>query len=797
MRSVGMLTRIRLRRRWLSVVVVAVVVAIAGGIVLTGLAGARRTRSALDRLGDRTRASNAAILLFDGPDPAFTARVRRLPGVRAMGASEVWAAGLVEDPRGGIPIVAVTDDDFGRVIDRTILVAGRRARGAHEIVLPSNVAGRLHLRVGSSVRIATYTDDQLDVLQAGQDVPPGGPTIALRVVGIDRGVRDLTTQGERTGIVFVGHGVWRRYEQQVLAYAALLRVQVAPGQLRAFTSGFHRIARGTNATFDTGGLDTSGVNDSLGVLAVGLTLFALLGALGALATLLVLLGRWASSARGDQPVEHALGQRHRDRALAVALPMLPAVVGGSIAAVALAVVASRWMPIGAARGIEPDPGVEVDVPVLAIGLVALIVVSGVATAAIAWWHTRREAWAPTRPARSESTTRVLAAVTRWRLPVPAVIGSRMALDRGRGSTAVPGRAAVVAAALGITGLVAALVVGASMDRVRTDPVRYAYDYDAIVEGFGGLVHPDGDPSCAPVRTPVATLPAVAAAANYCQASVSIAGGRSVTASALGHIRGSIHPTILRGRAPQAAREMAVGEKTLARLHRSIGDVVDVRGESGHARVRIVGTTFFPPPNNHDTVSLADGALLPAPTLARLDAGSFPQVVLRWRPGADVARAEARIRTISGAPVSTPVRPAEIDRLLQVDDLPVILAGFLALLALVGVGHTVVTNATRRRRDLALLETLGFRTRQVTETIAAHAVTIAVIGLVVGIPVGILVGRFAWRAVAHSVGIDPAADVPTLLVVATVPAALTAVLLMALYPARRAAAIRPAAALRSE
>jgi len=110
---------------------------------------------------------------------------------------------------------------------------------------------------------------------------------------------------------------------------------------------------------------------------------------------------------------------------------------------------------------------------------------------------------------------------------------------------------------------------------------------------------------------------------------------------------------------------------------------------------------------------------------------------------------------------------------------------------------VVTNATRRRRDLALLETLGFRIRQVTETIASHAVTIAVLGLVVGIPLGVLVGRLAWSAVAHSVGIDPAADVPALLVLATVPAALFVVLVMSVYPARRVTRMRPAVALRSE
>ena len=197
------------------------------------------------------------------------------------------------------------------------------------------------------------------------------------------------------------------------------------------------------------------------------------------------------------------------------------------------------------------------------------------------------------------------------------------------------------------------------------------------------------------------------------------------------------------------------------------------------------------------MTLADGALFRADTLAKLDNGSFPQIVIRWRPGIDRHLALAQVRAVSGAPGIAPVTPPEINRLLQVDDLPAILAAFLALLALVGLAHAVVTNASRRRRDLAILETLGFRTRQVTATIASHALTLAIIGLAVGIPLGIVLGRLSWRAIADSVGIATDAALPWLLVAAAVPAVLLAVLTIAVFPARRVSRIRPAVALRSE
>jgi ABC-type antimicrobial peptide transport system permease subunit len=74
---------------------------------------------------------------------------------------------------------------------------------------------------------------------------------------------------------------------------------------------------------------------------------------------------------------------------------------------------------------------------------------------------------------------------------------------------------------------------------------------------------------------------------------------------------------------------------------------------------------------------------------------------------------------------------------------------------------------------------------------------AVIGLVVGIPLGLAVGRVVWHQVAEStrVAADVALPVPVLL--AIWPAVLLAAAALALLPARRSAAVRPAGVLRTE
>jgi predicted lysophospholipase L1 biosynthesis ABC-type transport system permease subunit len=104
---------------------------------------------------------------------------------------------------------------------------------------------------------------------------------------------------------------------------------------------------------------------------------------------------------------------------------------------------------------------------------------------------------------------------------------------------------------------------------------------------------------------------------------------------------------------------------------------------------------------------------------------------------------------------------------------------------------------RRRRDLAVLKTLGFTRRQVSGSVAWQATTIGVLALVVGIPLGLALGRVGWTLLAHELGVVAEPVWPVAAAVLAVPVTLALVNLLAFVPGRLAARTRPAVVLRSE
>ena len=112
-------------------------------------------------------------------------------------------------------------------------------------------------------------------------------------------------------------------------------------------------------------------------------------------------------------------------------------------------------------------------------------------------------------------------------------------------------------------------------------------------------------------------------------------------------------------------------------------------------------------------------------------------------------------------------------------------------------HTLVTSVRRRRRDLAVLKTLGFTRGQVGATIAWQAITFAVVAFAFGLPLGVAVGRWAWQLTADALGVSSAPVVPLAAVLAVAAGAVVAANLVAAVPGRAASRLRPATALRSE
>jgi hypothetical protein len=287
----------------------------------------------------------------------------------------------------------------------------------------------------------------------------------------------------------------------------------------------------------------------------------------------------------------------------------------------------------------------------------------------------------------------------------------------------------------------------------------------------------------------------------------------VTGWGLTPVRGDIEPEIVSGRAPRGPREIALGQETLSALHTRIGDSVRVRAPGSDRRYRIVGRAVFPRITGQDLQPLADGAFFSGDAfrplaahsddvsrylLGRFAAGSDHRTVLSRvsRTAAFNAR-DGQTALVSDQGAASPSVPPEIERLEHVGWFAPALAGLLALLASLAVGHALVTGVRRRRHAFAVLKTVGFSRRQVRAAVAWHATMLAAVGLLVGIPLGLIVGRWAWRILAHGLGVSTTPWFPALELVLVAVISVAIVNLIGAFPARTAARTRPAVALRAE
>jgi putative ABC transport system permease protein len=185
-------------------------------------------------------------------------------------------------------------------------------------------------------------------------------------------------------------------------------------------------------------------------------------------------------------------------------------------------------------------------------------------------------------------------------------------------------------------------------------------------------------------------------------------------------------------------------------------------------------------------------------LRRLSSEFPPQSYLvRLDPTADRGRVVAALQQSFPGTVVRPLPHPDIDTIGRVGYLPGLLAGLVALLALGTVTHALVSSVPRRRRDLAVLKTLGFLPRQVSATVAWQATAFAVTATLVGLPFGVAVGRWAWQLIAAQLGVVPTPAVPPAQLLVIAAGAVLAANLIGAGPGWAAGRLRPAEVLRSE
>ena len=213
-------------------------------------------------------------------------------------------------------------------------------------------------------------------------------------------------------------------------------------------------------------------------------------------------------------------------------------------------------------------------------------------------------------------------------------------------------------------------------------------------------------------------------------------------------------------------------------------------------MRIVGRGVVA---NGTTSNPGDGAAMTFEALRVLapliPADCCAQVQAKFAPGADREATLARLEDEFVVPV--PGLPTTVADFGGVDEMPLVLSALVVAIAAGALAHTLLMAIRRRRRDLAILKTLGFDRRQVLATVAWQATTFAALGIVVGIPLGVAAGRWTWNLVADELGVVPEPVTPMPLILLVVPAAVLLANLVAAVPARMAARTRPALVLRAE
>ena len=788
MAAVWLRFRTELRTRWRGALVLIVLVGITGGAVLTALAGARRTGSSFERFEGAARSPD---VLINYPTD-LKARVRevisRMPGIEAAAYLQVMAV----YPAGGSYIETVADLDGGlhQDFERGRLLEGRfEHRGdPSEVALSEAPARLLGVGVGDTLELLTFTPEQMATILTEVNEPepdPAGPVLRLRVVGLYRSPFDLSVVGDSRAILFLPRAVLRASRDQVGSppvRVAAVRLNTGEAGVSAFFRELQRAVDDPRVNLLPAAF-TEGVVDSLDVLALGLLLFAVVSGLAGLVSVGQALGRRASLGTGDESTLRALGMTGAQRFAVLAGDTIPIAMLGAVVAVVVAVVASPLMPIGVGRRAEPDPGIDFDPLVLGVGFVGIVLIV-VALGALAAWSAGRS-MARVGPSGARSRPSVVAGgLARRGVRPSGVIGVRFALEPGRGRAAVPVRSVLVAATAGLAGVVAIVALGASLDRLVASPESWGWTFDT----HSGLSarRLARDPAVAAVTT-----------ASFVQMRIE---GRAIEAMTLRPVKGAIAPTVVDGRAPRRGDEIALGGDTLDGLGIEVGDTAAANDRDRSVPFRVVGQVAFP--SVDDAVPLADGALLTPAGLRRIgDPEGYHRNLVRFMPGVNVAAERQRLERLGnedrGVPSFGPRLPAEIDRIRQLETLPLVLAGFLGLLGVVALGHGLVSAVHRRRRDLALLKTLGFRRAQVFATIAWQATTVALVAAVVGIPVGIVVGRVGWAFIAHGLGVASVLDVVPRAVAGVALGALVLANLVAWFPARTAARTRPAVILRSE
>jgi ABC-type antimicrobial peptide transport system permease subunit len=803
-----MLLRASFRHRWRSWLSLSLLIALVSGLTLAASAAGRRSDSAFTRY-------EAA----HGYD-AFLFAIKPIPKIATLPV--VATSTLVGLPTSGTPTCAcsrpINFDDFGvfevppkQLSHMVKLESGRMPDQSDpdQVLASFTLEQDDGVHVGTVIRVPFAAPSQRSAVlnNDNPDLRPAGPTVSLRVVGIEASEIEFPFGNSPSYDLYTTSAFARTLNPQtVVLYADFV-------QLRHGAAGFSQFQTQAKAL---GGLsvtdidnEAAGIEHSIRPQSVGWWILAGLSALVGIVVVVQALARQATAESEAYATLSALGVSRRQLVLVSLVRTLFVAVVGTAGGVILAFLVSPLTVVGEVRLADTSTGFVFDAPVLLLGGLAAIV----AVLVLGIWPAIRTARA-TRSGETAPTTRpsrIVSLLVGIGAPPSALIGVRHALERGRGSNAIPVGSALLGAVLAVTALCATAVFGASLTHLTSTPTLYGQPYDEwfsvnqtgySAQNLQMLAGLERNRGIADITAGLVGNPTI--------------DGVAESGIAAESLRGPMLATATSGRLPQGPDEVAFGATTLHQLGVHVGSLVRVRVAAAADKkpgvFRVVGTVVFSP--GLTTGGLGNGAVFTLPGLlalaGRCPAGPHQQAcvvkavisaggafLVRAVPGAQGHAALTRLNREYPSDVNFPAAPTNLVNFGQAVNFPLIFGAILVLFGAATLLHVLVVSVTRRRREVGLLKALGFVRRQVALCVSWQTTTIALVGIVIGVPVGVAVGRAVWGLFADSLGVLAVTEVTAWVIVAVAAATIVVANVLAIGPAIVAARSRPASLLRSE
>jgi hypothetical protein len=841
-RTVTYLARLSWRRQRSTAVWLSALLVLTGGVSMAAIAAARRTDSAYPAYLASSNASQVQLAIYHLSssagygNPLLSSTLDALPHVRRVAtAPDVFLSPA--EPRSAPAQASIVDQDVSFLgslggenysVDRPVVEVGRMAdpHSLDQVVASADAARLLGWHVGERIVLDVYSDREVERASAFPPSAPPASHVAVTLVGI------VTFANQ------VAHDDVDRYPTYVLVSPALTRALhgaegftnysiVVGGGAREVSAVEREVANrlppDSVYTFHLTSVVEGQVERAIRPESIALGVFGLIAALAAL--LIGALGtrRMVWALLDDVRTARALGADRPTLVATAAIGPGLAIVGGALGAAVVAVVASPIAPIGAVRAVDPSPGIDADGTVLGLGVVVVIGLLGLATLRFAAVEAQRR----TRDGTVGPLRRSIVAdfVARLGAPPPAVAGLRFSLERGTGRSSASVRSALVASVVATIVVVTTLTFASSLATLNATPALYGWNWSfAILSPSGFAVAPVTDRLLREDHD-------VAGWTGYTFTSITI--DNTLVPVLIGTAHPKVGLPLLAGHQVDGPRQIVLGSQTLAQLHAKLGGTVVASYGSPRdfpvfvppTTMDVVGIATMPAIGNSGTLHTAmgfgaaiEGGIEPAAMQAALVSPdpneNGPEIdVVRLRPGTSrdagleslerVAAAAQRVVDADPEGIGTvykvvgPQRPAEIVIYQSTGASPAALALALAAGATIALGLTLASSVRRRRRDLALLKTLGFARRQLAATIAWQASTVAVVGALFGVPIGVALGRWLWTLFARQLGVIPQPSVPIGQLALVVVVAVLLANAVAAMPGRLAARTPVALVLRTE